>query len=121
MYNAVGSPLGVTGDSLEFHPPSWPYHCNERVRNSNATVGGHWYALGGVPSVVAQCIARSMALHQEGMESERKVQHYWETVEESLPIGSEEAEHANRLSWYSYWRRVEVCEALKKKARKWNH
>ena len=37
------------------------------------------------------------------IESERKVQHYWETVEESLLIGSEEAEHANRLSWDNYW------------------
>ena len=36
------------------------------------------------------------------MESERKVQHYWETVVESLPIGSEEADRANRLSWDSY-------------------
>ena len=55
------------------------------------------------------------------MESERKVQRYWETVEESLPIGSEEAERANRLSWDSYWQRVELWEALKKNARKWNH
>ena len=55
------------------------------------------------------------------MESERKVQRYWETVEESLPIGSEEAERANRLSWDSYWQRIEVWEALKKDARKWNH
>ena len=55
------------------------------------------------------------------MESERKVQRYWEAVEESLPIGSEEAERANRLSWDSYWRRIEVWEALKKNARKWNH
>ena len=37
------------------------------------------------------------------MESERKVQRYWETVEESLPIGSKEAERANRLFWDSYW------------------
>ena len=55
------------------------------------------------------------------MESERKVQHFWEAVEESLPIGSEEAERANRLSWDSYWRRIEVWEALKKNAREWNH
>ena len=32
------------------------------------------------------------------MESERKVQRHWETVEESFPIGSKEAEHANGLS-----------------------
>ena len=37
------------------------------------------------------------------IESERKVERYWETVEELLPIGSEEAERANRLSWDSYW------------------
>ena len=55
------------------------------------------------------------------VESERKVQHFWEAVEESLPRGSEEAERANRLSWDSYWRRIEVWEALKKNARKWNH
>ena len=55
------------------------------------------------------------------MESERKVQRYCESTEESLPIGSEEAERANRLSWDSYWRRVEAWEALKKDARKWNH
>ena len=55
------------------------------------------------------------------MESEKKVQRYWEMVEESLPIGSEEAERANRLSWDSYWQRVEVWEALKKNASKWNH
>ena len=55
------------------------------------------------------------------IESERKVQHYSETVEKLLPIGSEKAEHANRLSWDSYWRRVEVWEAIKKDARKWNH
>ena len=54
------------------------------------------------------------------MESERKVQHYWETVEESLPIGSKEAEHANWLCWDSYWRRIEVQEALKKPVSKWN-
>ena len=52
------------------------------------------------------------------IESERKVQRYWETVEESLLIGREEAERANRLSWDSYWRRVELWEALKKDARK---
>ena len=55
------------------------------------------------------------------VESERKVQRFWETVEESLPRGSEEAERANRLSWDSYWRRIEVWEDLKKNARKWNH
>lgn len=54
------------------------------------------------------------------VEGERKVQHYWETIEESLPIGSEEAERANRLSWDSYWRRVEVWKDLEKDARKWN-
>ena len=55
------------------------------------------------------------------VESERKVQRFLETVEELLPRGSEEAEHANRLSWDSYWRRIEVWEDLKKSARKWNH
>ena len=55
------------------------------------------------------------------MESERKVKCYWETVEESLLIGSEELERANKLSWDSYWQRVEVWEALKNSARKWNH
>ena len=55
------------------------------------------------------------------MENKRKVQHYWETLEESLPIRSKEAERANRLSWDSYWRRIQVWEALKKDARKWNH
>ena len=54
------------------------------------------------------------------MESKRKVQRYWETIEESLPIGIEEVERANRLSWDSYWQRVELWEALKKNARKWN-
>ena len=39
---------------------------------------------------------------KRAMESERKVQRCWETVEESLPIGSEEVERANRLSWNSY-------------------
>ena len=47
------------------------------------------------------------------MESERELQCYWETVEESLPIGSEEVEHANKLSWDSYWRTVEVWEGSK--------
>ena len=55
------------------------------------------------------------------VESERKVQRFWETVEESLLRRSEEAERANRLSWDSYWRRIEVWEDLKKNARKWNH
>ena len=55
------------------------------------------------------------------MESERKMQCYWETVEKLLPIGSEETERANRLFWDSYWRRVEVWEVLKKNTRKWNH
>ena len=53
------------------------------------------------------------------MESERKVQRDWETVEESFPIGSEEAERANELSWDGYWQRIEVLKALKKNARKW--
>ena len=55
------------------------------------------------------------------MESEKKVQRYWETIEESFPIGSKGAERANRLPWDSYWQRVKVWEALKKKTRKWNH
>ena len=54
------------------------------------------------------------------MESVTKLQLYWETIEKLLPIGSEEAEHANGLSWDSYWQRIKVWEALKKNARKWN-
>ena len=36
------------------------------------------------------------------MESETKVQHYYEAIEESLPVGSEEVERANGRSWNSY-------------------
>ena len=66
-----GGQLGVTGGSLEFHPPSWPYRHNERVTNSNAVVRGHWCTLGDVPYVgyvyaVVRSAMRSMALYQEG-------------------------------------------------------
>ena len=68
------------------------------------------------------CEAQSAVWHstKRVVESERKVQRFWEAVEESLPRGSEEAERANRLSWDSYWRRVEVWKDLEKDARKWN-
>ena len=66
------------------------------------------------------CDAQHVVWHstKRMMESERKVQYYWETVEESLRIGSKEAECANGLPWDSYWGRIEVCEALKKNVRK---
>ena len=60
---SVGCYWGLVGVP---YPPSWPYRCNERVRNSNAVVKGHWYALGGMPYVVVRCAVRSMALYQEG-------------------------------------------------------
>ena len=61
-----GASWVLLGGSLEFHPPSWSYRCNERVRNSNAVVKGHWYALGDVPYAVASSATHSMALYQEG-------------------------------------------------------
>ena len=73
-----------------------------------------------ISSLWEVCPAQCMVWHstKRVMESNRKVQHYWNTVGESLPLGSEEAEHANGLSWDSYWRRIEIREALKKNARK---
>ena len=61
----MGGHLGVTGGSLEFHPPSWPYCCNERVRNSNAIVRGHRFAMGSVPYIVGQCAVRGVALYKK--------------------------------------------------------
>ena len=77
--------------------------------------------MGGVPYAVARCATHSIALYQKGNGKRKEGAALLETVEESLPIGSEETERANRLSLDSYWRRVELWEVLKKDARKWNH
>ena len=117
-----GGQLGVTGALLNFHPPSWPYYCNKK---NEKLEGRHQGTLERFGRRVLRSGAKRNATvwhsTKRVMESERKMQCYWETVAKVLPIGSEEMERANRLLWDSYWRRVEVWEVLKKNTRKWNH